>query len=231
MHVDRAIERLVSGPLELAGPFAATPSAGEPEMILRTSIKCWPVEYHAQSAVEAALKLRREFTDAAEIESVLIQSHDAAVDIIGSEPEKWRPLSRETADHSLPYITAAALMDADVTQATFAPERYTDPILLNLVQRVTVARHPELSAMYPGAVGNIVTVKLHGGRTIQQRVDHASGHAMNPMSDAAVEVKFHTMANPLLGRERAERLLKWVWQLDQVADVAELFPLMEVPPA
>src|SRR2546423_2114692 len=118
-------------------------------MILRTSIKCWPVEYHAQSAVEASVALRQQVADPSQIESVLVESHDAAVDIIGSEPEKWRPQSRETADHSLPYIVAAALVDGEVTQRTFDTERFTEPKLLELVRRVEVRRHKELSGLYP----------------------------------------------------------------------------------
>src|SRR5438874_1121533 len=62
---------------------------GAPSMILKTSIKYWPAEYHSQSAIEAALALRKEVGDPVKIKQVIIESHDAAVDIIGSEPEKW----------------------------------------------------------------------------------------------------------------------------------------------
>src|SRR3954467_14917171 len=79
---------------------------GPASMILNTSIKYWPAEYHSQSAIEAALFLREQIDDISQISSVNIESHDASVDIIGSEPEKWKPETRETADHSLPYITA-----------------------------------------------------------------------------------------------------------------------------
>src|SRR5438045_3788840 len=88
---------------------------GPASMILKTSIKYWPAEYHSQSAIEAALFLREQIDDVSQIDSVNIESHDASVDIIGSEPEKWKPETRETADHSLPYITAIALIDGEVT--------------------------------------------------------------------------------------------------------------------
>src|SRR5215208_4038854 len=67
---------------------------GAPEMILNTSIKYWPAEYHSQSAIEAALSLRKEIGDPAKAKSMTIESHDASVDIIGSEPEKWKPEPR-----------------------------------------------------------------------------------------------------------------------------------------
>jgi 2-methylcitrate dehydratase len=226
---DKGFEKLVSGKLELVGPFAAGLKdvvASDGEMILKTSIKCWPVEYHAQSAVEAALAVRAQVGDAAAIKSVVVESHDASVDIIGSEPEKWRPTSRETADHSLPYIVAAALRDGEVTLGTFAASRIADASLIEFVQRVKVERHAELSGMYPGAVGNIVTVMLRDGRRVSRRVDHPCGHARNRMSDERVEEKFHRMAGPVLGAERAKRVAKWVWELDRAAGVGELMGLM-----
>jgi len=109
---------------KFAVPFAKT-GDGPASMILRTSIKFWPAEYHSQSAIEAALFLRNQI-GGVEVKSMRIESHDASVDIIGSEPEKWRPETRETADHSLPYITAIALIDGEVTEKQFQPERFSD---------------------------------------------------------------------------------------------------------
>src|SRR5258708_38545324 len=91
---------------KFAGPFAKN-DQGPASMILRTSIKFWPAEYHSQSAIEAALSLRKQIGEGVEGKSMTIESHDASVDIIGNEPEKRKPETRETADHSLPYITAA----------------------------------------------------------------------------------------------------------------------------
>src|SRR2546423_8856379 len=197
-------------------------------MILRTSIKCWPVEYHAQSAVEASVALRQQVADPSEIKSVLIESHDAAVDIIGSEPEKWRPATRETADHSLPYLVAVALTDGEVAAGQFSRERLADPRLIELVQRVKVQRRTDLSARYPEAVANIVTAQLQGGRTQSQRVDYPHGHAKNPLTDAEVETKFYILTDPRLGRERAEAALSWLWRLEQARELGEFPPLIEV---
>src|SRR5215831_489255 len=150
----------------------AMPGKGPASMILKTSIKYWPAEYHSQSAIEAALFLRKEVGDPAKIQSVRIESHDASVDIIGSEPEKWKPETRETADHSLPYITAIALIDGEVTEKQFQPERFTDPAIWKFLENVTVQRNDELSSLYAKAVANIVHVTLQGGRELTKRVDH-----------------------------------------------------------
>lgn len=226
---EKGFEKLVSGSMQDARVWFDTASLAQRDwMILRTSIKFWPAEYHSQSAIEAALKLRPQISGVEEIESVRIQSHDAAVDIIGSEPEKWRPQSRETADHSLPYITAVALADGEVTERQFSPERYADPQLLNLVARVKVERHAELSRLYPGAVANIVTLRLRDGRELAARVDHPLGHAAKPLSDQQLEAKFYSLAESHLERLAASNALKWVWKLDTAETLDALWELLRI---
>src|SRR5438132_9684156 len=104
-------------PLVLRAEFTVAPMGGEDGgqefMLPKTYIKFWPVEYHAQSAVDAALQLRPAVGDWRRITSVDVHTFDAAVDIIGKDPEKYRPKTRETADHSLPYCVAVALVEGD----------------------------------------------------------------------------------------------------------------------
>src|SRR5213079_3323581 len=171
---------------------------GAPAMILNTSIKYWPAEYHSQSAIEAALFLREQIDDVSQVKAMTIESHDASVDIIGSEPEKWRPETRETADHSLPYITAIALIDGKVTGEQFQPARFTDPAIWKFLENVKVTRSAKLSSLYPGAVANIVHVTLKDGRTLTKRVDYPLGNAKNPVSDVELERKFLHLVAPAL---------------------------------
>jgi 2-methylcitrate dehydratase len=205
---------------KFAVPFAKT-GDGPASMILRTSIKFWPAEYHSQSAIEAALFLRNQI-GGVEVKSMRIESHDASVDIIGSEPEKWRPETRETADHSLPYITAIALIDGEVTEKQFQPERFSDPKIWKFLENVKVERNEELSGLYPGAVANIVHVDLADGRRLTRRVDYPMGHAKNPLKDSQVEEKFNVLVDPMLGSDRARKIIDIVWKLDAATGVDEL---------
>jgi 2-methylcitrate dehydratase len=200
-----------------------------PAMILNTSIKYWPAEYHSQSAIEAALFLRKQIVDLAQVRSMTIESHDASVDIIGSEPEKWKPETRETADHSLPYITAIALIDGEVTSKQFEPERFTDPKIWKFLENVKVERNAELSALYPGAVANIVHVDLSDGRRLTKRVDYPLGHAKNPLKDSEVEGKFSALVVPALGPEGAKKIVDLVWKLDEAASVDSLMQATKMP--
>src|SRR5947207_11241196 len=198
-------------------------------MILNTSIKYWPAEYHSQSAIEAALFLREQIGDASQIQSVRVESHDASVDIIGSEPEKWKPETRETADHSLPYITAIALIDGEVTEKQFQPERFTDPKIWKFLENVKVERNAELSGLYPGAVANIVHVDLADGRRLTRRVDYPTGHAKNPLKDTQVEEKFNVLVVPVIGEKRAKRIVNLAWKLEAATNVDELMKALEMP--
>ena len=202
---------------------------GPAAMILKTSIKYWPAEYHSQSAIEAALFLRKEIADPARIKSVMIESHDASVDIIGSEPEKWKPNTRETADHSLPYITAIALIDGDVTNKQFERERFADPQVWKFLETVNVKRNAELSALYPDAVANIVHVDLDDGRRVTKRVDYPLGHAKNRLKDSEVEGKFFALVSPALGEKRAREVVDLVWKLDEAKNIDGLMQAMELP--
>jgi 2-methylcitrate dehydratase len=222
---DLGIMKLLTGPFELA------PLGGDdrPFMISGTYIKFWPAEYHSQSAIDAALQLRPEVGDVRKVTAIDIHTFDAAVDIIANDPEKWRPKTRETADHSLPYCTAVAMADGDVTLAQFDPKRFTDPALLELVAKAKVHRDAALSARYPKGIPNRVTVSLADGRKLTKEVEFPRGHARNPMTDEEVERKFRQLVEPRYGKDRTGRILRICWQLEKVKTAGELIQLFDAP--
>lgn len=221
---DVGIMKLMTGSFAL-GPLGG--EAGRPFMINATYIKFWPAEYHSQSAIDAALQLRAEVGDVKRVSAIDIHTFDAAVDIIGKDPEKWRPKTRETADHSLPYCTAVALADGDVTLAQFEPKRFGDPALLDLVAKVKVHRDATLSARYPRGIPNRITVTLADGRQLVKEVEFPRGHAENPMTDAEVEKKFRTLVEPRYGKDRADRVLAACWKLEALKSVRELIGILD----
>lgn len=193
----------VSGPLvlsRLGGPTAAD------WMLPKTSIKFVPAEYHSQSAIAAAFALRAKVGDPARIRSVEIATFRTAVEIIGQDPEKWRPKTRETADHSLPYCTVVALIDGEVSAAQFTAERLADERLLELVGRTTVVEDPVLSAGYPAGIPNRVSVTLDDGSVLVEEVAFPPGHDKNPLSDAQLRVKFDGLVTPALGADRGDAI-------------------------
>ena len=151
-----------------------------------------------------------------DIESIDIQTYYTAWSEIGSEPEKWDPQTRETADHSIPYLVAAAFQDGDVTPATFEPRRIQDPALRPLIGKLTVVEEPEFTRRYPAESRTRVQVTTPDGRTMIAETAYPKGHRGNPLTDAEVEAKFRGLAAGL-PRERADRLLAEIWRLDGAA--------------
>lgn len=213
-------------------PFTVAPmgaeQGGSPSfMITQTYIKFWPAEYHSQSSIDAALQLREQIGgDVSQVKSLDIHTFDACYDIIGKYPEAWAPKTRETADHSLPYCTAAALADGDVTLATFDEKRFTDPALVALTSKVKVHRDSALTTRYPRGIPNRLTLTLHDGRQLVKEVEFPRGHAMNPMTDAEVERKFRTQVEPRYGKDRADKILAACWSLEKLDSAGKLVELM-----
>lgn len=218
---------------QVSGRFEVAKLGGEQPgdhdfMINKTSIKFWPAEYHSQSAIHAALELRQQIGDVANIKALDIFSFDAAVDIIGKDPEKWRPKTRETADHSLPYCTAVALTDGDVTLDSFSAARLRDEKLLSLVAKIKVHRDAALTARYPRGIPNRLEATLEGGRRIVAENEFPRGHDQNPMTDTEVEAKFQRMAAGRLGPEQVRCILDLCWRFDELADIGEVLQLFPV---
>ncbi len=191
---------------------------GPPSMIGETSIKFWPAEYHSQSAIDAALSMRDQVIDpdggTGDIRKIEIHSFDAAVEIIGSEPEKWHPTTRETADHSMPYCVAVALLDGMVGLEQFSDERIARRDVQELMQKISIHRDAGLTAIYPDGIPNRLEIALWHGNTHTREVTYPRGHARNPMTDEEVLAKYRSMAVPRLGEARAAQLAERVWRLE-----------------
>jgi 2-methylcitrate dehydratase len=227
--------KLVSGSFELPllGGEMGLPDP-VPFKILDTYIKQYSVEYHAQTAVEAALAIREELlkvegTDGlAGMTDVEVGSYDVAIEIIGRDAEKWHPHTRETADHSFPYCVAVALLDGKITLQSFDVKRLTDPAVLGLMQKVRVVQQPEFVGRYPQGMPTRITVRTNAGKDYVKQVDYPVGHPRNRMSDHEIEDKFRRLAVGKLDRARMKKVIDSVWKLDQLKDISAVMPLLKM---
>src|SRR5207245_696054 len=92
--------------------------------IAETYLKFFPAEIHSQTSIWAALEARKEIEKPEDIVSVEIASHEAGYTILGKDPEKWNPLTKETADHSLPYIVGMALVEGKIDNSTYTEKKF-----------------------------------------------------------------------------------------------------------
>ncbi len=218
---------------QISGPFSLDVESfggrkGEYK-VKETYVKYWPAEYHAQTAIWAALEVRKKLKDLGRIESVLVETHEAGYTILAKGPEKWSPSTKETADHSLPYIVGMALLHGKVDNATYSDQNMKDSKNLALVRKVTVREDPGLTDLYPSrGMANRVTVRLRDGPTASAEVVVPRGHPRDPMSKEDVESKFLSLTKGSLGDRRAKAALRKLWSLERVKDLGEVLSLLRV---
>ena len=82
--------------------------------------------------------------------------------------------------------------------------------------------------MYPEAVGNVLSIHLKGGRILTKRIDYPKGHCKNRLTDQELEGKYHALADPFIGADRANQIARWVWKLDEQNDLRALMPLLDM---
>ncbi len=197
-----------------------------------TFVKFYPAEYHAQTAIWAALDLRKqvEGDPMEKVAHVAVETHEAAYSILGKDAEKWSPETRETADHSLPYIVAMALIEGKVDNGSYAPGKLRDPAIREFMKRIIVNEDRELTKNYPGMVSNRLKVKLVDGRFLVKQFDEPRGHPSNPMTDEEIEKKFRQLVKGKLTEAQIRNVLGFVRTIEKREDVGPLVAALVVKP-
>lgn len=214
---------------QVTGPFeiGALGGRGRPFAIERTHFKFFAAEYHAQAPLAVALALR-EKVKVEEIETIDMRIYAMAHSEIGSEPAKWDPRTRETADHSLPYMLAVALVDGRISPASFEPQRYLDPSLRPLMNRIRVSEHPEFTRRFPQELLSEIEVVTRSGARLTERAAYPRGHTRNPMTDADVQAKFRDLSADVLAPAQVDAALTALWRLEEAERIGSVVDLFTV---
>jgi 2-methylcitrate dehydratase len=229
----------------LDGPDAAydvpLPAPGEPKRaILDSYTKEHSAEYQAQAWIDLARKLRRErpeLADPAGIASIVLHTSHHTHYVIGSganDPQKYDPAaSRETLDHSIPYIFAVALQDGGWHHVdSYAPGRASRPDTVELWHKITTAEDPEWTRRYHSedphekAFGGRVEIEFADGTSLVDEIAVADAHPLGarPFERENYIAKFRTLAGPVLDETEIERFLELVQRLPELTadEVREL---------
>ena len=141
----------------------------QPFKILECSIKHFPLGLYSQTVADAVLEVRQQLAQSEDIQEVTIETLQTAINIMAGDAEKWHPTNRETADHSMPYTAAVALMYGTIEPRHFGEEYWRNPQLLALVQKVKVRVSEEANRRAPEAMLSIVDVMTTSGRALYRR--------------------------------------------------------------
>jgi len=207
------------------GPLGGQP--GHPYAIERSNLKFFPAEGHSQVPIELALSLRDKVS-VDEIDRLNVETYWMTYSEIGSELAKWDPQTRETADHSLPYLLAAAFTDGTISPQTFSRERILDPALRPLMARIAVAENLELTKRFPEIMESRFELITKSGERFTAQAQYPKGHSQNPMSDVDVEAKFRSACAIHLSEVKCDAALDCLWRLDELDEVSKVFQLFSI---
>ena len=160
-----------------------------------------------------------------DIESVHIKAHIRETLHTTAAPKKY-PRNAESADHSAFYGNALAIKERHFGPSSFAPEKFTDPVILDLIERITIEADPSLTKYQ--AISEVIT---KDGRRFKNRIDVPRGLGDNALTDKELEEKFSEMASKHMGNEQIKKIFDLCWNAEKLDDLGKLTKLMIFPAA
>lgn len=196
----------------------------KPFKVTESSVKMYPAFQHAQSAIDCALELRE--TSALNVEDVQrIENETYEIAATITDDAKWNPQTRETADHSQPYCIARALVDGEVTMASFRESALDDPAVHSLIEAMEVRERAEYTEEYGEQFPHRLRIQTRDD-VYETEVRYPKGHPKNPLSADELAGKFR-LAAPGLSPEWIETMTTFVEDVEQCSSVIELFDIVE----
>jgi 2-methylcitrate dehydratase len=199
-----------------------TDGLGESWRILRCGMKSYPTEALTHAPISATLALVTEYDLApGQVQEVRIRSLARAADIL-ADPSKYDPWTKETADHSLPYVIAAALVDRKVTPEQFTRQKIEDPEIRAQLHKVKVIADPEIEQLFPELQRVHVTIVTSDGRELSHQLDYPKGDPRNPRTDEEISTKFDALAAPVCSPARLQAMKETLNDLEACDKVTDL---------
>src|SRR5947199_360752 len=193
--------------------------------ILDCGMKSFPIEALSHSPLTAMMKTVKENNiKAGDVKEIKVEVIARAADILG-DPHKYRPDSKETADHSLPYCMAVGLVDGMVTPLQFREERVRDQSLIPIMDKIKVVANEEFEALFPKFQPSRVTITTNDGKSYSTRVDVPKGDPRDPMIEDEIAVKFNALGGDVIGADQCKKLQRFIMNLDTAEKLDQLLEL------
>lgn len=185
--------------------------------ILDCSMKAFPTEALTHTHITCTLKVvTKNNISYDQIDSVTITTIARACDIL-FDPHKYRPESRETADHSLPYCIAAALVDHKITTNSFSEDKLKDPRIWEVIDKIKGEASVEFENMFPAKQPSKVVVRTKDGREFTEYLEYPKGDPREPMTLEDLENKFNALSSKLLNEEKQKKIKEMIFNCEQLS--------------
>jgi 2-methylcitrate dehydratase len=238
----------ITGPLEvfegdkgfmdaISGVFDIDWLREDLERVKRTILKRFNAEIHSQAAIQGVLDLKRRHQFCgAHVERIEIETFDVAFNIIGGgeEGDKTNSVTtKEQADHSLPYVIAAAILDGDVMPAQYELNRILSEDVQSLLRRISITANPAYSQRFPEEMPCRIQVILRDGQTLLKESRDYPGFLSQPMTWEMARNKFESLAAPYTTDEQRKAITNAVADLEnvRVRDLMRLLASVCIPTA
>lgn len=185
--------------------------------IKRTMIKNYPVEYHAMSAVETCSGIREKLKGS--IKKIKVDTFAVADRIIIKDPEKKRPKTKETADHSMPYLIAYTLLYGDPTPESYSPKYLKDPAIISLIDLMDFSVTKDIDEKYPEHLPFRIKIETENGK-IEDFVLDPKGYFSKPFNWDDLRAKGYK----LMQADDSDSIIESVRSIDnrQVSEILEI---------
>ncbi len=188
---------------------------GESYRIMECGMKAFPTEALTHTHISATLEvIKKNKIDYKDIKEIRISTIARAVDIL-FDPHKYRPESRETADHSLPYCIAAAVVDGKITTQTFSEEKMKDPRIWEVIDKIKGEASEEFERMFPQKQPSRATIILNDGNSYSAYLEYPKGDYRQPMTEEELEIKFNSLSDGLLSEERQKEIKEMIFSAEK----------------
>lgn len=197
------------------------------ERVNRTIIKKFNAEIHSQSTLEGLQDLKKNHVfDPSKIEKIVLHTFDVAFNIIGGGEEggKKNIATKEEADHSLPYMMAALILDGNVLPEQYKQERIMKPDIQELLQKVEVVEKKEYSERFPEEMAIDIEIIFEDGKTLKvEKIDYEGFHSRSASWDFVIE-KFHNLTSAFLSEHLRNEIILTVKELEnkKIRDLMKL---------
>ena len=171
--------------------------------------------------------LTKSLSLAPRIQTVTVKTIARAADIL-SDPSKYEPQSKETADHSLPYCLAAACARAKVTPEEFTEASIHDPAIRSFLPKIKVTAEPEYEALFPDKQPNLITIETTTGESFEEYVEFPRGHCKMPLEKLDLLQKFAALAAPEMDEARVEKVYDLIMEFDSLDTMAPFFEAIRI---
>jgi 2-methylcitrate dehydratase len=204
-----------------------TDGLGESWRITQCGMKAFPTEALTHTPISATLALVKDNDlKPNDVARVHIRTTARGADIL-SDPSKYDPHTKETADHSLPYVIAAAIAERQVTPFQFTMEKIMDPTIRAQLNKIVVVADPEIEKVFPALQRVVVTIQTTDGREFSKQLDYPKGDPRNPLTDKEVEEKFEALAGPAMTAVARRKAIEAIWSLDKQTSVTGVMRLFK----